>query len=133
MILVDTSIWIDFLNNKNDINSKKLSLILEEGSDICITDIILTEILQGIRDNKEYTKTKEILLNLKFIQPKSPDTYIQAADIYRACKKKGLTIRKTIDCIIAAIAIDHTIPILTDDKDFDNIAKCSNLKIYSKA
>lgn len=58
MILVDTSIWIDFLNNKDEINSKKLCLILEEGSDICITDIILTEILQGIRDNKRVYKDK---------------------------------------------------------------------------
>ncbi|HEY8462417.1 MAG TPA: PIN domain nuclease [Bacillota bacterium] len=128
MILVDTSIWIDFFNNK--IKNQKVeildSLLKNKQKTLFITDIILTEILQGIREDSKYIITKNTMLSLPFVHAKNYDTYIHAVDIYRECRKKGFTIRKTIDCLIAAIAIENNLALLHNDRDFSNIAKGIN-------
>lgn len=130
MILVDTSVWIDFFNGHNeDEKVKKLTDALKHDKDIFITDIILTEILQGIKDDNQYTVVKNSLLTLKFVHAKYYETYIYASDIYRNCRKKGVTVRKTIDCLIAAISIENNLSLLCKDNDFINISKCVNLSL----
>jgi predicted nucleic acid-binding protein len=130
MILVDTSVWIEFFNGHNDDDKvKALNLALKQGDDIYITDIILTEILQGIKDDNKYTTVKNSMLTLKFAHANNYETYIHAADIFRECRKNGITVRKTIDCIIAAIAIENNLTLLCRDNDFINIAKCLKLKL----
>ena len=130
MILVDTSVWIDYFNGHNE-DEKFQTLIdaLKQGKDIYVTDIILTEILQGIREDSKYTIVKNSILALKFVHARNYETYIHASDIYRTCRKKGITIRKTIDCLIAAIAIENSLPLLSKDKDFTNISKCIDLNL----
>ncbi len=130
MILVDTSVWIDYFNGHNG-DGKVQTLIdaLKQGKDIYVTDIILTEILQGIREDNKYAVVKNAMLSLKFIHAKNLETYIHASNIYRTCRKKGITIRKTIDCLIAAIATENSLPILCKDNDFINIAKCLDLNL----
>ncbi len=123
MILVDTSALIDFFKNKND----KLSKIIENNK-ICTSDIIIMEYLQGVKSNKEHLIIKEWLLrlpNYKITQ----ETYLFSSQIYRKCRKSGITIRKPIDCLIASIAIKNDLPIYTLDKDFEYISKCFNLDI----
>ena len=130
MIMVDTSIWIDFFNGNNE--NEKVKLLeeyLNEGKDIYITDIILTEILQGFRDDNKYTIVKNSMLTLKFAHASNFETFIHASDIYRECRKKGITIRKTIDCLIAAVAIENGLSLLHKDNDFDNISKCIALSV----
>lgn len=128
MILVDTSIWIDFFNNKIENQKVEIldSLLKNKQKTLFITDIILTEILQGIREDSKYVITKNTMLSLPFVHAKNYDTYIHAVDIYRECRKKGITIRKTIDCLIVAIAIENNLTLLHNDRDFSNIAKCIN-------
>lgn len=128
MILVDTSIWIDFFNNKIENQKVEIldSLLKNKQKTLFITDIILTEILQGIREDSKYIITKNTMLSLPFVHAKNYDTYIHAVDIYRECRKKGFTIRKTIDCLIAAIAIENNLALLHNDRDFSNIAKGIN-------
>ena len=69
------------------------------------------------------------MLNLRFAHAKNYDTYIHASDIYRYCRKKGKTIRKTIDCVIAAVAIEKNLSLLSKDKDFNKISESTKLKL----
>jgi predicted nucleic acid-binding protein len=129
MILVDTTVWIDFFNGRESEKTEKLTSLLRQEIDICITEIIMTEILQGIRNDDQFLETRNSLLSLPFIHANSTETYVHAADIYRQCRKKGKTIRKTVDCIIAAIAIENNVSLLHNDSDFTYIAEVFNLII----
>jgi hypothetical protein len=128
MILVDTSVWIDFLAGKETPHRHILHQLIEKEEDICITEIILTEILQGIKDDKVYETIKSYLLEFPVIKPKGIDTYIIAAEIYRRCRKEGKTVRKTVDCIIAAIVQENGLTLFHNDNDFVIIEKCIGLK-----
>ena len=126
MVLVDTTVWIDFFSANLNPHVEALERLIAEREDICLCGIILTEILQGIRDNSEFKKTKELLANLVFL-PMSYSVYLSSAEIYRALRRK-VTIRKPVDCMIAAVAIEHEIPLLHNDKDFIPIEKHFSLK-----
>jgi predicted nucleic acid-binding protein len=130
MILVDTSVWIDFLNGVNSEERHALHGLIEAEEAISITEIILTEILQGIRDDGYFNRVKDALLEFPIHQPKGPETYLKAAGIYRDCRKKGKTVRKTTDCIIAAICIEKSLTLLHKDTDFDRIETCANLRVF---
>jgi predicted nucleic acid-binding protein len=109
-------------------NRQILHQFIEKEEDICITEIILTEILQGIKDDEVYETTKSYLLEFPIIKPKGTGTFITAAEIYRKCRKEGKTVRKTVDCIIATIAVENGLILLHNDNDFDVIEKCVGLK-----
>lgn len=106
-----------------------LHRLIEDDEDIAITGIILTEILQGVKDDREYHAIKERLLMFPCIEPKGPDTYFHSARIYRACRDQGKTVRKTVDLIIAAICLENNLILLHRDRDFEHIADCTGLKI----
>lgn len=129
MILVDTSVWIDFLNGANSKERHTLHRLIEEEEDISITEIILTEILQGIKDDENFKRVKDYLLAFPLQRPKGTETYLKAAGIYRDCRKKGKTVRKTVDCIIAAICIENNLILLHKDSDFDVMEECVGLKV----
>jgi predicted nucleic acid-binding protein len=129
MILVDTSVWVDFLSGVNSPQRRTLHRFIENEEDISITEIILTEILQGIKDDKNFNRVKGYLLEFPIHRPKGIETYLNAARIYRDCRKKGKTVRKTADCIIAAICIENDLTILHKDSDFDLIGGCTALKV----
>lgn len=128
MILVDTSVWIDFLRGRNTPYRSMLHDLIAGDEDLCITGIILTEILQGIRDDKANSETREYLLDYPVYDPSGVTTYIEAANIYRRCLKKGKIVRRTIDCVIAAIALENDLTVFHHDSDFDQIAACMALK-----
>ena len=120
MIMVDTTVWIDFFNDIETIQVTILEESLNNGEDICICGVILTEILQGIRANNQYLKTKSYLENLIFL-PMNYSTFIKSAEIFRYLRKCGITIRKPIDCMIAAVSIENNASLLHNDRDFDHI------------
>jgi predicted nucleic acid-binding protein len=130
MILVDTSVWIDFLTGKDTPYRHIFRQLIEEEEDICITEIILTEILQGIKDDDLYETIKSYLLEFPIIKPSGTETFIAASEIYRKCRKEGKTVRKTVDCIIAAIAQESDLTLFHNDKDFIIIEKCFGLKTF---
>ena len=132
MILVDTSVWVDFLNGAPGPHVSALESYLSKGADLCICGVILTEVLQGIRSDKEYAKTKRSLDALLFL-PMRYSTFVEAAAIYRNLRRKGVTIRKPVDCLIAAVAIEHGATLLHNDRDFDPIAKHCGLKTVKLA
>lgn len=129
-ILVDTSAWIDFFNGISSSPRVSLSKLLEAEEEICISNYILTETLQGFKDDREFKAAKKHLLHLPILGLAFPELYISAAQLYCTCRKRGITIRKTADCLIAQTAIEHGVPLLHNDKDFDRIASVSSLQIF---
>ncbi|MFH0948656.1 MAG: PIN domain nuclease [Elusimicrobiota bacterium] len=127
MTLIDTTVWIDFLNGVDTSQVNLLTEIIKEGN-ICISGIIITEILQGIKDDREFEEVKNLLTDIPVYETRGIYTYLHAAQIYRKCKREGYTLRKTIDCVIAAIALENDLMLLHNDRDFDLIAKCVGLK-----
>lgn len=130
MILVDSTVWIDFLRGTDSIFQRKLHQLIEEEEEVCLTAINLSEILQGIRSDTEFARTRRYLFLFPIYSIKSIDTYIHAARIYRACQRSGKTARNTVDCLIAAIAIKNHLTLFHNDRDFDKIASCTKLKTY---
>ncbi len=129
MVLVDTSVWIDFFKNKESAEVNLLQRAIADREDIAICGLILTEVLQGIKTNKEYDLVLESFESLSFLEM-DKEVYILAANIYRELRKNGITIRKSIDCLIAAVAISHNIPLLHNDKDFEPIVASHNLLVF---
>ena len=128
MTLVDTSVWIDFFCGRDLPHVATLEQFIQENDDLALCGIIMTEILQGIADDPGYKRVQRYLDPL-IILPMPQSVFIKAADIYRKLRKKGITIRKTNDCIIAATALEHRCQLLHNDKDFIPIANHFPLKI----
>ncbi len=128
MILVDSSVWIDFFNGTGNDETDKLNEIfgLEE---VVIGDLILAEVLQGFRSDKDYKIAKDVLTSLTIHELIGEKIAIKSADNYRKLRKKGITIRKTTDVIIATYCIENKIPLLFTDKDF--IPFVENLRLKS--
>ncbi|WP_303293669.1 PIN domain nuclease [Marinobacter sp. ST-43] len=117
MILVDTSVWIDYFNGVKNPHTDLLDASIIHGS-IAIGDLIFLEILQGIRNDKHYRQTKQSLLSLEQYEMFGKDMAVVCADNYRTLRKKGVTIRKTADVIIATFCIEKELPLLFLDSDF---------------
>lgn len=117
MILVDTSVWIDYLNGVQNRHTDALDSGVVEGV-VAIGDLIFLEILQGIRNDRDYRKTRQILLALDQYEMFGKGMPEKCADNYRALRKKGITIRKTTDVIIATFCIEQKMPLLFLDRDF---------------
>jgi predicted nucleic acid-binding protein len=128
VILVDTTVWIDFFADRVTSHATHLKQLLEEQHELCICGPILTEILQGIRNTREHNHVQDLFGSLLFLDMHK-DTFILAAEIYRKLRLRGITVRKTIDCMIAAVAVEYKAPLLHNDRDFDPIAKYCGLKI----
>ncbi len=118
MILVDTSVWIDYFNGKEDIHTEILDSSIVDGT-VAIGDIIFLEILQGFRNDKDYQKVRSRLATLDQYELFGNDMVYRCADNYRTLRKKGITIRATTDVIIATYCIKHKLPLLFIDRDFN--------------
>lgn len=128
MVLVDTTVWIDFFAGHATAQVGALEKSLRDGEDVCICGVILTEVLQGIRTDSAYRRTKARFARFLFL-PMKPGTFVYAADLYRALRRRGITIRKPIDCMIAAVAIENDVRLLHNDRDFDPIAEHCGLAV----
>ena len=117
MILVDTSVWIDYFNGVVNVHTDLLDASIGQGV-VAIGDLILLEILQGIRDETQYHQTKQSLLLLDQYGMLGTDMAARCADNCRALRKRGITIRKTADVIIASFCIEQDLPLLFTDRDF---------------
>ena len=130
MILLDTSALIEFLNRTGSRFDKTIEELILNDSDIAIAEITLTEVLQGIRNERDYLEVRASLMTLPILTLKGHDSYIKAADLYRKCRTKGFTIRSTVDLLIAQTALEHNAELLHNDRDFEAIASISLLKFY---
>lgn len=128
MVLVDTSVWIDFFQRPDSPSIKQLEALIKDNNRAVICGIILQEILQGIRNDGSYTLAKARLSALPFIIT-NKDVYLSASAIYRTLRTKGITV-PAVDVTIASLAILNEIPVLTNDKHFSTIALYSDLMLY---
>jgi predicted nucleic acid-binding protein len=132
-ILVDTSVWIDFFNLQQSPSAATLQKLIEENRRICLCPMIYQEILQGIRDDKIFEEIKQILQDFNMLNLDILEVSNFAIDIYRKLRKQGITIRKSMDCLIAAYSVLGNMPLLHKDRDFQEIAKVCRLTFASDA
>lgn len=128
MILVDTSVWIDYFNGASTNQTEILDRILSERS-VLMGDIILAEILQGFDSDKEFRSAKQALDALDCVRLGGKSLAIKAASNFRFLRVKGITIRKTVDMLIGSWCIEHEVELLHNDRDFDQIATHLPLQI----
>lgn len=128
MIIADTSVWIDYFNGVDSTETDTLDSFLGDGL-VAIGDIILLEILQGFRADSDYRKAKTTLSTLDQFEMLGNSMVLTCADNYRFLRKKGITVRKINDIIIASFCIKNKFPLLFTDKDFNPFVQ--HLKLVS--
>ena len=126
MILVDSSVWIDFFNGTANPASDFLDAALGTRS-IAVGDLILAEVLQGFRLDKDFATARSLLVEFQQLELLGSDRAIKAAEKFRKLRKIGITVRKTNDVVIASYCIDKKIPLLFSDKDFKPFVETLNL------
>lgn len=127
MILVDSSVWIDYFNGNNTSQTDWLDAALGN-TPIIIGDLILTEVLQGFQNDIDFDIARDLLLSVPFEPMGGQEIALESALNYRLLRKKGVTVRKTIDVIIGTFCIHHQVTLLHDDRDFDPMVKYLGLK-----
>ena len=132
MVLVDSSVWINYFNGNTTWQTEILDQMLLQ-IPLFTGDLILTEVLQGFRKDNEYNKAKKIMSILSCKQMVGYELAIKSAENYRKLRKKGITVRKTIDVIIGTFCINKNIPLLHDDKDFEPMVEHLSLKSISRS
>ena len=130
MVLIDTTVWVDFFAGRQLPHVAALERLIKGREDICICSIILTEVLQGIREKNEFRKTKKLFNTMIFL-PMPYSVFLGAAEIYRTLRRKGITIRNSIDCMIGSVAIENDIILLHNDRDYIPIERHLGLKVMT--
>lgn len=131
MIVVDTSVWIDVLNEVEAPQARACTELIEGGEPVALTDVVLTEILQGLRSERDARTVERHLRAFPILRLDGLDDFVLAAELYRSARKAGVTIRKTLDCLIAAPCIRTGAPLLHNDSDFDRLASCTPLRLWA--
>jgi predicted nucleic acid-binding protein len=127
VILVDSSVWIDYFNGVVTPETDKLDGLLGKEL-LAIGDLILTEVLQGFADERDFNRAKRLLTTLTIVDLGGRDVAIQAARNYRVLRERGITVRKTIDTVIATRCIESGYDLLHNDKDFAPFVKHLGLR-----
>ena len=128
MILVDTSVWIDYFAGTITPQTDILDNLLGH-QPLAIGDLILTEVLQGFANERDFQRATQLLTSLTAVELSGQGIAIQAARNFRALRKLGVTVRKTIDTIIATHCIESGHDLLHNDRDFDPFAKHLGLRV----
>jgi predicted nucleic acid-binding protein len=127
LILVDSSVWVDFFSSSPGRAGGELRRMIEESEPFALTGVVVAEVLQGL--TRDAGRIEQFLAQWDMIEPGSFETYRTAAAIYRAARRKGLSLT-TIDTLIAAVALEHRATVFTLDQDFSRIALITRLALY---
>jgi predicted nucleic acid-binding protein len=127
VIVVDSSVWIDYFNNKRSAQVETLDKLLSEEI-LIVGDIILVEVLQGFRKDRDFREARKIMEQCVVVPMLGAEVAIKAAENYRKLRKSGLTVRGTVDVIIATFCVCNNLRLLYSDKDFNVIKKSIGLK-----
>lgn len=128
-VLVDTSVWVDFFNGHDSPAADALTRLLEDDAELLTCGVIATEVLQGLRRNKTLETIEAQFCEMAWLSPVEPTTYLAAANLFRALRRKGVTIRSTIDCLIACLAAEHGAVLLAKDRDLRRIIDSKLLRV----
>jgi predicted nucleic acid-binding protein len=116
-LLVDSTVWIDFFGGKKTAQTEKLAQCVQNRDDICCCGFVVAEVLQGIRDEKQFVAVKRQFENLIYLED-DRTTFEFGATIYRELRRKGITIRNSVDCLISAVVIQQGVYLLENDRDY---------------
>jgi predicted nucleic acid-binding protein len=130
VIVVDTSVWIDVLGGRQSRQALRCVELIERGEPVALTDVIFTEVLQGLV-SEEAALVERHLRAFPVLRLEGLDDFALAAALYRTSRGAGVTIRKTLDCLIAAPCVRTGAPLLHADADFDRLASCTPLRIFA--
>jgi len=128
-VLVDSSVWIDFFNGNISPQRNALAELFDSPHEICTCGVVVSEVFQGLRRMPDRLRLAELFLDLTFLEPRGIDRYFHAADLYRALRQRGKTIRSTIDCLIAVLAEEYECALLARDRDMEIILQSGALRI----
>jgi predicted nucleic acid-binding protein len=128
LILVDSSVWIDYFKGAVTVQTEKLDSLLGRES-LAIGDLILTEVLRGFADERDFNRAREMLTSLVIVELGGREIAVQAAKNFRALRNLGVTVRKTIDTVIATRCIESEYDLLHNDRGFDPFAKHLGLRV----
>ena len=131
-MLVDSSVWIDYFNGVESPATEVLDKSLGYEY-IVVGDLVLTEVLQGFRRDRDYRMARDLLTEFELRTLLGPEQAMRVADNYRRLRKRGVTVRKTVDLMIASYCIQHGQPLLASDRDFLPIAGHLGLKLVIQA
>ena len=131
MIVVDTSVWIDVLNDVDSRGAGRCVELIEAGEPVALTDVVLAEVLQGMRSERESRLVERHLRAFPILRLRDLEDFVLAATLYRSARRAGVTIRKTLDCLIAAPCVRPGAPLLHADGDFDRLATCTPLRLWT--
>lgn len=126
MILIDTSAWVEFLRDTGSPVARRVDDLLA-GEHACCHPVRM-EVLAGARDERHLQDLRGLLARVSLL-PTTPADYEQAAGLYRTCRRRGTTVRRLMDCLIAAHAIRADVPVLHADADFDALARHTDLRL----
>jgi len=129
VIVVDSNVWADFFNGADTPHVARLDLALEREEDIGTLPIIITEVLQGFRTDTGFQRARRVLTALPLLEPGLAG-HVDAARLLRKLRQRGVTIRSSVDCIIAQACIDARAELLSPDADFRQIAGHSTLRLW---
>jgi predicted nucleic acid-binding protein len=130
-MVVDTTVWADYFNGVENPHTDRLDLALAEEEDVAILSLVITEVLQGFRTEAGFLRARDLLLRLPVLVP-SLECHVEAARLFRRLRAKGITIRGTIDCIIAHTCIEFGAELLSPDADFRRIADHTKLNLWRR-
>jgi predicted nucleic acid-binding protein len=131
VIVVDTSVWLDVLAGRDTSQALRCVELIKDGEPVAITEVIFTEVLQGLRSENEAQLVERHLRAFPVLPLEGLDDFSLAANLHRTARNEGVTIRKTLDCLIAAPCVRTGAPLLHADADFDRLASCTPLRIFS--
>lgn len=120
-VLVDTSVWIDFFNDHDSPQAATLTALIAEEQDVATCGVVLAEFFQGLRDRRSARTLERTFRDLIYLAPREPETYFDAARLYRDLRGRGVTVRSTIDCLIACLAAENDCRLLAKDRDLTMI------------
>lgn len=121
-VIIDTSVWIEFFNHGDSSWAEQAAYLIERDV-VVLTPLIRSEILCGFRSEASFKKATLLLSAYEIVEDTSRSCHDKAVEIYRKCRKKGLTIRNLTDCLIAATALNNNLSICHRDRDFDAVAE----------
>ncbi|HXH57502.1 type II toxin-antitoxin system VapC family toxin [Iamia sp.] len=129
--MVDTSVWIDLFRDAPTWQVDVLAESLDDDRPIALTDIVVTEILQGLSDDAAAARVESHLVPHEVLTLEPLEDHRRAAGLYRTCRQRGVTIRRTLDCLIASVCIREDLPLLHADVDFDRLASHTELRVVA--
>lgn len=131
MTIVDSNTWADFFNGVPSPHTERLDVALQKEEDLGIIPIIITEVLQGFRTDTGFQRARRLLISLPVIHS-TVDLHVRAARLFRSLRRKGVTVRGAVDCVIAQTCLDLEAELLSPDSDFEHIARHTSLRLWRR-